>query len=372
MNDAPARAGQSLSDIDTPALVLDLDAFESNIEAFHRQAAAAGLKVRSHGKAHRCPAIALRQIEAGAIGICVQKVGEAEGFAAAGVRDILVSNQIVDPAKCQRLALLARTPALRLAVCVDHPLQIERLAQACRDAGSRIDVLIEIDVGQKRCGVDSIPAALELAALIRAAAPGLELRGLQAYDGRAQHIRQVAERRAAIGAAAELVRRFRFALEQTGHPVSEVSGGGTGSFPIEADHALWTEIQAGSYVLLDLDYRSNELDPQAPVLRQALGVMTTVISGRDTHRVLDAGLKGLAVDSGLPGMRDLLWRVTRVTDEHTVIEPLPGARAIGIGERVTLDPGHCDPTANLHDWIVGIRGDHVETVWPTLPRSASR
>ena len=368
MNEAPARVGDSIGDIDTPALVLDLDAFEANLDSFHRQAAAAGLKVRSHGKAHRCPAIALRQIEAGAIGVCVQKVGEAEGFAAAGVRDVLVSNQIIDSNKCRRLAHLAHTAGLRLAACVDHPLQVERLAAACREAQARIDLLIEIDVGQKRCGVETIDAALELAALIRAASPWLALRGLQSYHGRAQHLRGVAERQAAIAAAADLTRRFRLALEQAGYPIAEISGGGTGSFPIEAHHALWTEIQAGSYVLLDLDYRANQVNPQAPVLRQALGVLAGVISRRDTHAVLDVGLKGLAVDSGLPGMRDPLWRVARVNDEHTVIEPLPGAGLIALGERVMLDPGHCDPTCNVHDWYVGVRNGVVEVVWPVSAR----
>lgn len=373
----PARPGDALDTVDTPALLLDLDAFEANVAAMHGPVAAAGLKLRAHGKAHRCPGLALRQLAAGAVGICVQKVGEAEGFAAAGVRDILVSNQIVDPAKLARLAVLARVPGLRLAVCVDDLLQVDRLAEACRRAAAAaaappIDVMIEVDVGQGRCGVERIEQALALAEGIAAAAPHLALRGLQAYHGRAQHVRAVAERADTVARAAARTREFRAALERAGHRIAEISGGGTGSFPNEVGADAWTEIQAGSYALMDLDYRANVPDPAAPRLRQALGVMASVISRRDSHAVLDAGLKSFAVDSGLPAMRVQDWRVTRLSDEHAVIVPLAGAAPLALGQRVLLDPGHCDPTVNLHDWIVAYRGDRVEAVWAVLPRGASR
>nr|HRO61473.1 alanine racemase [Burkholderiaceae bacterium] len=193
----PARAGDRLDAIDTPALLLDLDACEANVAALHAQAAAAGLAVRAHGKAHRCPELALRQLAAGAQGICVQKVGEAEGFAAAGVRDILVSNEVVAEAKLVRLAALAARPGMRIAVCVDDPAPVERLAAACAAQGAQIDVMIEIDVGQGRCGVEQPEQALAIAARIAASAPALRLRGLQAYHGSAQHYREPRERAAA-------------------------------------------------------------------------------------------------------------------------------------------------------------------------------
>jgi D-serine deaminase-like pyridoxal phosphate-dependent protein len=370
----PAQVGDPLALVDTPSLLLDLDAFEANMAGFHGQVASAGLQLRAHGKAHRCPALALRQIAGGATGLCVQKVGEAEGFAAAGVPDILVTNEIVEPAKLARLAALAKEPGLRLATCVDHPLQVERLAMACEEAGSRIEVLIEIDVGQGRCGVETPEQALALAEAIAARPASLTLRGLQAYHGRAQHVRDADERRAVIGEAARLTRKFRCALEAADYRVREISGGGTGSFPNEAGAGVWTEIQAGSYALLDLDYRANKADPAAPRLRQALGVLATVISRRDAQAVLDAGLKAISVDSGLPATRESDWMVCGLSDEHTVIAPQEGAagKMPGLGERVLLDPGHCDPTANLHDWLVAYRGDRVEAVWPILPRSASR
>ena len=385
----PAAAGDPLGRIDTPALVLDLDAFEANVAALHAHAAARGVRVRAHGKAHRCPEISRRQIAAGAVGVCCQKVGEAEGFAEAGIADILVSNEIVDPAKLDRLASLARR--VRLAVCVDHPDAVAALARACATAGARIDVLIELDVGQGRCGVTTIDEVVALARAVAAASPALRLRGLQAYHGSAQHLRTAQARSQAIAAAARRAALARDTLRSAGFGCYEVSGGGTGTFAHEAASGVYTEIQPGSYALMDLDYRANEPDATTPALRQAMGVMMSVMSVRAGHAVLDGGLKAVSVDSGPPALRLPGWRVRGVSDEHTVIEPveagcevpaIDGGRAgvpapllshlPALGQRCVLDPGHCDPTVNLHDWVVAYRVDRVEAVWPVLPRGASR
>lgn len=383
----PAAPGDPLGRVDTPALVLDLDAFETNVAALHAHAAARGVRVRAHGKAHRCPEISRRQVAAGAVGVCCQKVGEAEGFAEAGIADILVSNEIVDPAKLERLARLARR--VRLAVCVDHPGAVAALARACRQAQARIDVLIELDVGQGRCGVATIDGVMALARAVAAAAPALRLRGLQAYHGSAQHLRTVQARSQAIAGAARRAALARDTLRSAGFGCDEVSGGGTGTFAYEVASGVYTEIQPGSYALMDLDYRANEPDAAAPAMRQAIGVMMSVMSVRAAHAVLDGGLKAVSVDSGLPALRLPGWRVRGVSDEHTVIEPLEAGRVVPAGEgssapapllshlpvlgqRCVLDPGHCDPTVNLHDWVVAYRGDRVEAVWPVLPRDASR
>ncbi len=383
----PAAPGDPLGRVDTPALVLDLDAFEANVAALHAHAAARGVRVRAHGKAHRCPEISRRQVAAGAVGVCCQKVGEAEGFAEAGIADILVSNEIVDPAKLERLARLARR--VRLAVCVDHPGAVAALARACRQAQARIDVLIELDVGQGRCGVATIDGVMALARAVAAAAPALRLRGLQAYHGSAQHLRTVQARSQAIAGAARRAALARDTLRSAGFGCDEVSGGGTGTFAYEVASGVYTEIQPGSYALMDLDYRANEPDAAAPAMRQAIGVMMSVMSVRAAHAVLDGGLKAVSVDSGLPALRLPGWRVCGVSDEHTVIEPLEAGRTVPAGEgssapapllshlpvpgqRCVLDPGHCDPTVNLHDWVVAYRGDRVEAVWPVLPRDASR
>jgi len=385
----PAAPGDPLGCIDTPALVLDLDAFEANVAALHAHAAARGVRVRAHGKAHRCPEISRMQIAAGAVGVCCQKVGEAEGFAEAGIADILVSNEIVDAAKLDRLARLARR--VRLAVCVDHPDAVAALARACVMARARIDVLIELDVGQGRCGVTTIDQAVALARAVAAASPALRLRGLQAYHGSAQHLRTAQARSQAIAAAARRAGLARDTLRSAGFGCDEVSGGGTGTFAHEAASGVYTEIQPGSYALMDLDYRANEPDVTAPALRQAMGVMMSVMSVRAGHAVLDGGLKAVSVDSGPPALRLPGWQVRGVSDEHTVIEPAEAGREAPtsdggaasapapllshlptLGQRCVLDPGHCDPTVNLHDWVVAYRGDRVEAVWPVLPRGASR
>ncbi len=271
----PAQPGIPLADVDTPALLLDLDAFESNIAALHGEVARHGGRLRSHGKAHKCSEIGRRQVAAGAVGLCCQKVGEAEVFVAGGIGDVLVSNVVVGESKARRLAALAGRA--RVGVCVDSPLQVEQLARATAEAGTRLGVLIEIDVGQRRCGVAEPAEAVALADAI-AAAPGLELRGLQAYHGRAQHLRDPGERAAAIAAATARARAFRDALVAAGHRCDEICGAGTGSYRNELTSGLYTELQAGSYVLMDADYFANQPDPAAPALGQALNVLCTVIT----------------------------------------------------------------------------------------------
>ncbi|MFP5460634.1 MAG: DSD1 family PLP-dependent enzyme [Gammaproteobacteria bacterium] len=364
----PAAPGDPLEAVDTPALLLDLDAFEANLQAVHSFVAARGGRVRAHGKAHKCPEIARRQVAAGAVGLCCQKVGEAEVFVRAGIRDVLVSNVIVGESKARRLAELAR--GARIGVCVDSPLQVEQLGAAAREARAPLELLIEIDTGMMRCGVREPAEALELARAIEAHRPWLSLRGLQAYQGRAQHLRSPEERADAIAKAADRVALFRGALEVEGHRCAEVTGGGTGTYPLELASGAWTEVQPGSYVLMDADYAANASAPGAPALRQALEVLCTVITARASHAVLDGGLKAFAVDSGLPVLPGSGWRVRGLSDEHAVIVPGEGARPLAVGEKLRAVPGHCDPTVNLHDWIVAHRGGRVEQAWPIEARGA--
>ena len=368
MPPAPASPGDPLAAVDTPALLLDLDAFEANLHAVHARVAALGGRVRSHGKAHMCSAIGRLQVATGAIGLCCQKVGEAEVFVGAGIRDVLVSNVIVGEGKARRLARLAR--GARVGVCVDSALQVAQLGAAARDVQASVDVLVEIDTGMFRCGVAEPAETVALAEAIAAHRPWLRLRGLQAYQGRAQHLRTPQERMDAIADAAARVALHRAALEVAGHACEEVTGGGTGTYPLELASGAWTEVQPGSYVLMDRDYAANEPLPGVPPLAQALTVLCTVITVRGTHVVLDGGLKAFAVDSGLPEPTDLGWRVRGLSDEHAVMLPGEGARALAVGEKLQLVPGHCDPTVNLHDWIVAHRRGRVEAVWPVDARGA--
>lgn len=372
---APAVIGDGLTDVDTPALLLDLDVFEANVLSVHDRVAASGLALRSHGKAHKCSAIGRLQVEAGAVGLCCQKVGEAEAFVDGGIGDVLVSNVVVGMVKAQRLARLAARA--RVAVCVDSALQVAQLGAAARAANTTLGVLIEVDAGGGRCGVVDESETLALAALIESYRPALELRGLQAYNGRAQHLRPFEARREAVESTAACAARHRDALLTHGFVCGVITGGGTGSLVNELASGVFTEVQPGSYVLMDTDYFANTPDPREPTLAQALSVISTVITVRPGHAVLDGGLKAFAVDSGLPTVLLDGWRVRGLSDEHAVIVPDRGsddaaarhARArVEIGDKVRLHPGHCDPTVNLHDWIVAHRAGRVEHVWPVDAR----
>ncbi|MEF7613233.1 DSD1 family PLP-dependent enzyme [Aquincola sp. MAHUQ-54] len=366
---APATPGAALADVDTPALLIDLDAFEANLAQVHAQAHAAGVRVRPHAKAHKSPDIARRQLAAGAQGICCQKLGEAEVFAGAGIDDILVTNEIVGTSKARRAAQLASR--IRLALCVDHALQVRQLGEAAQAEDSRLNVLIEVDVGQGRCGVESPEQALALARDIASFAPALRFAGLHAYHGGAQHLRTPAERAAAIAAACQRTRAVVALLAAHGIACETVTGAGTGTYGLEAASGLYTEVQPGSYVLMDTDYAANQPEPHWPVLRHALSGWCSVISRRASHAVLDGGLKAFATDHGLPRVLLEGWRVDGLSDEHTVIVPTTaGAAPLAVGDKLRLLPGHCDPTVNLHDWLVALRGEQVEAVWPVAARGA--
>jgi D-serine deaminase-like pyridoxal phosphate-dependent protein len=330
-----------------------------------------GAKLRAHAKTHKSPVIAHLQSAHGAVGQCVQKVGEAEILAWGGVPDILVSNEVVGPTKLARLAALARIT--RIAVCVDDASQVAAIAAAAETAGTRLSVLVEIDVGAARCGVSPGPEAVTLAQHI-AASPHLIFGGLQAYHGSAQHLRHPEQRESAIAGAIEASRRTVEQLRQQGISCPIVGGGGTGTFALEAASVVYTEIQAGSYIFMDADYGRN-LDSAGQGITtfgQSLFVLSTVMSAsRPGIAVVDAGLKALAVDSGMP----LVWQrpdleYVSASDEHGKIVVPSETEAPKLGEKLRLIPGHCDPTVDRHDWYVGVRRGRVECLWPVAARGA--
>jgi len=363
-----ARPGDLLSSVDTPALLLDLAAFERNVARMQAAVSAAGLFLRPHAKAHKTPAIALAQIAAGAVGVCCQKISEALPFIEAGVRDIHISNEVGSPHKAALLAEAALHA--RASVCVDHPSQIEWLAAATRQAGSRLNVFIEIDIGQNRCGVAGAPEVLRLLEALGAHGQ-LHFAGLQAYQGRVQHLRGHEERRDAARRASDRAGAVVTALLAEGVRCETITGGGTGSVEFDLQSGVYTELQAGSYVGMDVDYARNEY---AGDLRfeHALFLASRVMSlGDGTRAVVDAGLKSLAMDSGLPIVWGRELDYTVISDEHGTVMPRSGA-APGLGELLLLVPGHCDPTFNLHDELVCFRGDRVEAIWPIAARGLSR
>ena len=367
------RSADHVTAIDTPALVIDLDAMERNLERMATFARRAGVRLRPHAKMHKSAEIARLQISGGAVGICVQKTSEAEALAAAGVADIFITNEVIAPPKLARVAALARALSARggrLAIAVDSAEGVGRLQDAIRGARAELDVFVEIDVGG-RCGVpaaDRDPAAaLELARRIDAS-PGLRLAGLQAYHGNAQHLRSPEARRAAVAGAVAAARATREALERAGLSCPLVTGAGTGTYMLEAASGVYGELQVGSYLFMDRDYADNECDPSHPHFEHALFVLAQVMSVGSDRAVVDAGHKSHAIDSGLPRVHDPAGRrrfaFESGGDEHGILRPMDGAPLPGLGEIVWLIPGHCDPTVNLHDRYVGVRGGladgHVE------------
>ncbi len=306
----------------------------------------------------------------GAVGLCCQKVSEAEVFVRGGIHDILVSNQIRDPLKIDRLARLPKLGA-RILVCVDDIDNVADLSAAASRHGTLIECLVEIDCGSGRCGVTTPQAAVLISKAI-ATAPSLKFSGIQAYQGAMQHLESYAARKEKLDSAIVQVKLIVERLTAEGLAPDLVSGGGTGSYYFESASGIFNELQCGSYAFMDADY-GRILDKTGNRIDQgewenALFILTQVMShANPAHAVVDAGLKVQSVDSGLPviyGRQDIKY--IKCSDEHGVISDPSGA--LKIGQKLRLVPGHCDPTANLHDWYVGVRNGKVETVWPVSAR----
>jgi len=369
------RVGDPVESIDTPALVVDLDAMKRNLAAMAAFAHSRGVGLRPHAKMHKSATIARLQKEAGAVGVCVQKTSEAEALAAAGIDDIYISNEVIDTAKLARVAALAKR--IRLAIAVDSSEGIERLARAVAAAGSTIDVFVEVDVGHGRCGAPAA-AAGQLAQHVVSHAPpegGLRFAGVQAYHGAAQHQRGSDERAAASQHAASLARAAQASIGAAGIACPLVTGGGTGTFAFDVASGVWGELQVGSYLFMDRDYADNTAAPNAPRFEHALFVKSRVMSRGAAHAVVDAGHKSHAIDSGLPRVWQRELAYANGGDEHGILRPHADASRAslpGLGETVWLVPGHCDPTVNLHDRYVvvrgGLAGGDVAAVWPIEAR----
>lgn len=370
--DIPAVPGMAEADIQTPCLLLDLDALEHNIRKMGDYARAHGMRHRVHGKMHKSVDVALLQQRlGGAVGVCCQKVSEAEAFARGGIADILVSNEVRDPAKIDRLARLPKTYGCRASVCVDDLANVAELSAAASRHGTTIECLVEMDVGAGRCGVVGNDQVVAIAQAM-AAAPGLRFAGIQAYQGSMQHLTHFADRQAKLAAAVAMVKPAVAALTSVGLKPELVTCGGTGSYYFESTSGVYNELQCGSYAFMDADY-GRILDRDGQRIDQgewanALFILTQVMSHVKADKaVCDAGLKVQSVDSGLPVVHDR-QDVTyiRCSDEHGEIADPQGV--LKVGDRLKLVPGHCDPTANIHDWYVGVRGGRVEVVWPVSAR----
>ena len=368
---APARIGDAAEDVDTPALLIDLDAFERNLKKMADSIHAAGLRLRPHSKTHKSAHIARLQMELGAVGVCCQKVSEAETLVQSGINNVLISNQVVGRHKLNRLSALARHA--KIAVCADDADNVADLNAAAGQVGVVMDVLVEIDVGAGRCGVQPGDDAVTLAKEIDRSR-NLRFAGLQAYQGAAQHIRDFAERKMAINAAKVLTKQTIEKLTEAGLECETVGGAGTGTYEFHTDTTVWNELQCGSYVFMDVDYGQNRMSDGKlfSEFENSLFVLATVMSKTsDDFCVVDAGHKALGNDQGFPKVYELdEVPYSHPSDEHGRLDLSNARQALKLGDKVKLIPGHCDPTVNLYDWYVGVRNGRVEALWQVTARGA--
>ena len=359
--------------LQTPALVVDLDALEKNIAAMAAHAKAKGISLRPHAKTHKCAEIARRQIAAGALGICVAKLGEAEAMAEAGIDSILITSPVVSDGGIARLIALNGRVRELMAVC-DNADVAKRLADAAKASGKKLKILIDIDPGLGRTGIRPGDGAIALVEQV-AASGALEYAGLQCYAGQVQHMESPNERRDASLTALKEFGSLRDQLAARGLAPKILSGGGTGTFDIDPDARVLTELQVGSYVFMDRQYNDVWTKPGArPPFQTSLFVQTTIISAnRDNLATTDAGFKSFATDAGSPEIASGAPEGANYFffgDEQGGIF-YAGEQKLRPGDSVVCVVPHCDPTVNLYDRIHAVRGQKLEAVWPVEARGRS-
>ncbi|MEQ1884287.1 MAG: DSD1 family PLP-dependent enzyme [Bryobacteraceae bacterium] len=339
----------------TPALLLDLDKFEVNLARMADRVKESGKSLRPHAKAHKCAEIAKRQIASGAIGICVATVSEAEMLAAAGIIDLLLTSPVADPIKMSRIV---RTGAM---VVVDHIQQVDWYNAVSGDAGRKTDVLVDLDVGDHRTGAASLEQAIAIAEAADCA-PNLQLRGMQAYSVHGSHAGGPEDRKRVSTDALAKAKEVRDAMALKGLSTEILSGGSTGTWAIDTAIPELTELQAGSYVIMDMAYRKVGVD-----FAHAMTVMCTVVSANHPNFVtIDGGYKAFSADRGY-GPEALHFPGTKYRwggDEFGYLDIEESNQHPKLGDRIELLAPHCDPTVNLHDRIYACRGDAVEATWP--------
>jgi D-serine deaminase-like pyridoxal phosphate-dependent protein len=364
--------GSSKADLPTPALLVDLDVLEANLKAVADHCKARGCAARPHAKTHKCPEIAKLQVKAGARGVAVATVPEAEAMVAAGLRGVLLTSPVVDANKVARMVALAREPGAVL-LAVGHPREAELLAEAAAAARTNVDVLVDLDVGDHRFGITPGEPARALARAI-GRSRWLRIRGVQAYAGLASHVRGFEARRDVSRTAMRLAVETRDLLVKDGHDAAFVSGGSTGTYNIDSELPGGVELQVGSYVFMDVSYRAiggKSSDGVYADFGPSLTVLATVVSATLPDRVsVDAGTKSFATDSpavpvakGRDGLRYRFFG-----DEFGLLTAVDGGSLPRLGDRLEFYVPHCDPTVNLYDRLCATRGERVEAVWPVVAR----
>lgn len=365
----------ALTDLPTPALVIDLDIFETNLDRMQSFLSEKGLGLRCHTKMHKCPTIAHQQIARGAIGVCTAKVSEAEIMQAAGVQDILITSPLSTEDKIERLVRLAVTND-SLKIVVDSIKTATALNSAAAAAGCTVGILIDLDPGMGRTGIKPLDAALKLGRHIRDYCDALQFKGLQMYAGDCMHINNYEERRTTYANIMEKGRQTREMFEADGIPVPVFSGGGTGTYDIESELGILTEVQAGSYAFMDIEYRdiASRTGPIFDDFQPSLFVLVSVISKPQAQKItVDAGIKCLASDKSVPQFREIEGVVYNwAGDEHGIVQLNKPSREILLGDKLEIITPHCDPTVNLHDFFYTYRNGDLQEIWPISARGCSQ
>jgi D-serine deaminase-like pyridoxal phosphate-dependent protein len=364
--------GAAIENIDTPALLLDLDILDRNIARMAALVANTGIALRPHVKTHKSPLIAHRQMVAGAGGVCCAKVSEAEVMVAGGIPDVLVTTPVVAPEKLRRLISLARQATV--GVVVDDLQNVKHLSEAAKEAGATLHLLIEINVGQQRCGLAPGSAAADLADEI-ARLPGVRLRGLQGYHGALQQVVDLNQRASSIRQALDLLLESAQEARRRGHAIEVLTGGGTGSSSTDIRFHGLTELQPGSYVFMDCNYSRIQWEPGGALVPfgAAITILTSVVSCAEPDRIIvDAGWKSASCDSGAPTLKTIDGATfTFAGDEHGKVSVPQGTR-ISVGDKLELVPSHCDTTVNLYDRYVCVRNGKVDALWPVAARGKTQ
>lgn len=365
----PAKVGMNIKDVQTPSLIIDYKIFENNILKMKEFITNNKVKLRPHAKMHKSIDVANFQINnGGAHGICCQKVSEAEVFARNGIKDILITNQITDILKIQRLTKIAANNCT-LSCCVDSIENIINIQNSAFQNNSIINVYIEYDCGANRCGLESFKEIQSLLDLINTMS-NIKFEGFQAYNGSIQHIEDFAQRKINVQETCNKIRSLKTRFKDYS-PI--ITGVGTGCFDLEVKENVYDEIQVGSYAFMDAHYSSLKKDSKVNNtinFKNALFVLSNVMSTSvKKQAVVDAGLKSMSLDSGLPTVFNYDLKYINCSDEHGVIEDLDNL--LKINDKVFLIPGHCDPTCNLHDWYVVKKDNIVIDLWPVSARGFS-
>ena len=357
--------GLPMQEIDTPALVIDMEVMEDNISRMAGYFKGIDANLRPHIKTHKCPIIAHKQLAAGASGITCSKLGEAEVMIQAGIKNILIANEIVGTRKIRRLMDLARQADITVAV--DDAGNIEDLSEAARVAGVQLSVLVDVNVGMNRCGVEPGKPALELAKKVEASG-GLSFKGLMGYEGHVVSVASTEERSQKARESMKLLIETKDLIERSGLAVHVVSSGGSGTYNISGPYPGVTEIQAGSYIFMDAHYQETGIE-----FNCALTLLATIVSLHLPDRIItDAGIKAISADFGFPqvkGMKEL--EVIGLNEEHGKIRTTTGKSSLKIGDKIELVPSHGCTTINLHDRYYAVRKGKVEAVFPILARGKS-